>query len=101
MSKEHFIVTINEKELRYIACCDCGLVHEVSYDIFENKVDMHFVRDEARTIRARIERKKDKGKKLGELLDEALGKEPARPLISYKQNFEEEKCPKKKSQQPF
>lgn len=83
MSKEHFIVTINEKELRYIACCDCGLVHEVSYDIFENKVDMHFERDEARTIRARIERKKDKGKKLGELLDEARLRENLIPVSEY------------------
>lgn len=79
MDDEHFIVTINKKELRYIICCDCGLCHAVSYDIFENRVDMHFVRDEARTIRARIERKKDKRKNPCEELDEARARENLHP----------------------
>ncbi len=75
MSKEHFIVTINEKELRYIACCDCGLVHEVSYDIFENKVDMHFVRDDKRTEEKRAEKLGSKSKLMCLLLDEAIQKD--------------------------
>jgi hypothetical protein len=97
MSKEHFIVTINEKELRYVGCCDCGLVHEVSYDIFENKVDMHFVRDEGRTEKARIKRAGGKGKLFCLQLDEAIARDPVRPDNSYKESSQSRKERKSES----
>lgn len=80
ISDEHTIVTINKNELRYVICCDCGLCHEVSYDIYKNKVDMHFVRDEARTIRARIERKRKKPERNPcDELDKAIESEALNP----------------------
>ncbi len=76
MDEDHFIVTVNGQEVQFVECCDCGLVHEVSYDIYENKVDMHFERKEQRTEKARIERAGGKGKMMCKLLDEAILREP-------------------------
>ncbi len=84
MPKNDYIVTVNGQEVQYVECCDCGLVHEVSYDIYENKVDMHFERNEGRTIFARSERNKNKVKKNPcELLDEAISREKLIPISQY------------------
>ncbi len=80
MADKHFIVTINKKELQYVGCCDCGLVHEVSYDIYENSVDMHFVRDDKRTEEKRAEKLGSKSKLMCLLLDEAILRESLIPV---------------------
>ncbi len=76
MAENHFIVTVNKEEVQFVECCDCGLVHEVSYDIYENKVEMHFEREDERTEKARIARAGGKGKLMCKLLDEAILREP-------------------------
>ena len=79
MAEKHFIVTVNGEEVQYVECCDCGLVHEVSYDIYENKVDMHFERKDERTEKARIERAGGKSKLYRRQLDEARARENLHP----------------------
>ena len=86
MDEDHFIVTVNGQEVQFVECCDCGLVHEVSYDIYENKVVIHFERKEQRTEKARIRRVGSKAKLFCKQLDEAMAREPVRPDISYKEN---------------
>ena len=80
MPKNHFIVTVNGQEVQFVECCDCGLVHEVYYDIYENKIDMHFEREEGRTEKARIKRAGDKGKLMCQLLDDAILRESLIPV---------------------
>lgn len=80
MPKNDGSVTLNIREVQYIECCDCGLVHEVSYDIYDDgKILMHFKRMDERTEKARIKRAGGKGKMMCQLLDEAILKDMAKP----------------------
>ena len=68
-------VTIDIREVQYIECCDCGLVHEVEYEIYEDgKILMTFTRNEERTELARLGIKMKK-KTMCELLDESILKD--------------------------
>ncbi len=86
---ENFKVTVNKQEVQYVRCCDCGLVHEVYYDIYENSIDMVFTRDEGRTIKRRAEMKtavNRKEKSPCEELDEDRLKHPLNPPVEEKVN---------------
>ncbi len=75
MAENKFTVTVNGQEVQFIECCDCGLVHEVYYDIYENKIVIHFEREEERTEKARIKRAGGKGKLMCQLLDDAIARD--------------------------
>ncbi len=82
MPKNKEIESFNIREVRFIECCDCGLVHEVYYDIYENSIDIVYSRDEGRTIKRRAEMKLDgqsKKKSPSELLAEDMLKNPLTP----------------------
>ena len=80
MPKNKEIESFNIREVRFIECCDCGLVHEVSYDIYEDgTVIMHFSREEERTEKARIKRAGGKSKLYCRQLDEARARENLHP----------------------
>lgn len=73
MPKDKEIESFNIREVGSIECCDCGLVHEVSYDIYDDgTVIMHFSREEEKTEKARIKRAGGKGKLMCQLLDDAI-----------------------------
>ncbi len=81
MPKDKEIESFNIREVRFIECCDCGLVHEVSYDIYEDgTVIMHFSREEERTEKVRIKRAGGKGKLMCQLLDDARLRENLVPV---------------------
>ena len=80
MPKTGDAVTINIREIQYIECCDCGLVHEVEYEIYEDgTILMTFTRVNDRTEKARIERAGGKGKLMCQQLDEATARENLHP----------------------
>jgi len=80
MPKNKEIKSFNIREVRFIECCDCGLVHEVSYDIYDDgTVIMHFSREEERTEKARIARAGGKGKLMCQLLEDAIARENLHP----------------------
>ncbi len=80
MPKDKEIESFNIREVGSIECCDCGLVHEVSYDIYEDgTVIMHFSREEERTAKARIARAGGKSKLYCRQLDEARARENLHP----------------------
>lgn len=86
---ENFIVTVNKEEVQFVQCCDCGLVHEVYYDIYQNSIDMVFTRDEGRTITRRAEMKGvvvSKVKSISEQLDEDTLRHPLNPPDTEKVN---------------
>ncbi len=84
MPKNDGTITINIREIQYIECCDCGLVHEVSYEIYEDeKILMTFKRKDERTEKARIKRAGGKGKLFSRLLDEAIVRENLQPVSQY------------------
>jgi len=72
-------VTFNIREVQFLECCDCGLVHEVSCDIYENQIIMTFTRANDQTEKARIARAGGKSKMMCRLLDEATARENLHP----------------------
>lgn len=77
-------VTFNIREIQYIECCDCGLVHELKYEIHEDgTILMTFTRADEKTKKARIKRAGGKGKMMCQLLDEARSREGLVPVSRY------------------
>jgi len=77
MPENNNSVTFNIREFQYLECCDCGLVHEVEYEIHDDGIIlMTYTRKDERTEKARIKRAGGKGKLMCRLLDEATLKEP-------------------------
>jgi len=70
MTESNEKTTFDLSVLRFIECCDCGLVHSISYEIKGTTVLLSFVRAESRTKKAR-----NKEKTMCELLDEAILKD--------------------------
>ena len=65
--------------LTRIVCCDCGLVHDVSFYEKDDTIFVTFERNEARTEKTRIERLGGKGKLMCKLLDDAIARENLHP----------------------
>ena len=76
---DNFKVTVNNEEVQYVACCDCGLVHEIYFDIYNNSIDVVYTRDEARTKAERIKRAGGKSKLYIKELQEARARENLHP----------------------
>ncbi len=75
--------TFDLSYLRFLECCDCGLVHTISYEAKDETVLLSFVRNEPRTQKARAQKASNKGKTMCQLLDEARLRENLVPISNY------------------
>ncbi len=75
MSKYDGKATFDIETLTRIICCDCGLVHEVSFHVKGEDTFVTFERNDAETEKVRIERLGGKGKLMCQLLDDAIARD--------------------------
>jgi len=72
-------ITIDLSLLKTLECCDCGLVHTISYEEKDGTIFLSFERNEPETEEARVKRAGGKGKLMCQLLDEATARENLHP----------------------
>ena len=97
MSKYDGKETFDIETLTRIICCDCGLVHEVSFYVKGEDTFVTFERNDVETEKVRIKRVGGKGKLFCLQLDEAIARDPVRPDNSYKESSQSRKERKSES----
>lgn len=75
MPKTNEKITIDLSLLKTLECCDCGLVHTISYEEKDGTIFLSFERNEPKTEEARIARVGGKGKLMCLLLDDAIARD--------------------------
>jgi len=80
MPKTNEKITIDLSLLKTLECCDCGLVHTISYKEKDGTIFLSFERNEPGTEEARVKRAGGKGKLMCLLLDEAISREKLIPI---------------------
>ena len=83
MPKYNEKTTIDLSLLKTLECCDCGLVHTISYEEKDETIFLSFERNEPETEQARVKRADGKGKLMCKLLDEARSRENLVPVSEY------------------